>query len=293
MTVILTGATGFIGKNFTSRARAAGISVAPLLRAETDSASLPGGLAHDGSVEQMAKILIAEKATAIVHCAAAFSPTDDPAQTDALLAANIDFPVRLLQAARIASVRKWLNIGSLWEHNASGNRDPVNLYASMKTAFEDILTYTSHAHGISSITLKLSDTYGPDDTRPKLIPGLKSLIDTGETLQMTAATQTVSYCHVYDVCDAMLLACQMLDSNQPGHQMYVVEGDEPMVLRDMIASVLSELEGRLSVDFDAVPIHGRKPVVPWIGGPRLPGWSPKISLKEGLIGLLTASNHGK
>lgn len=287
MTYVVTGATGFIGQNFMAHTQAAGRPAIALLRAGADDNALPGSLTYDGSIAELAAALIEVKATTVVHCAAAFSPADEPDDTEAMLAANLDLPVRLLQAARLAGVRQFLNIGSLWEHNASGARAPVNLYAAMKTAFEDMLIYMTEAHRLSAITLKLSDTYGPDDTRPKLIPHLKSLIDTGQTLKMTAATQTVCYCHIDDICAAMLQACDALASNIPGHNMYVVEGDTPMILRDMITLVVEALPGRLKVAFDAVPVDGRKPAVPWVGGPRLPGWSPKITLKQGLVAALT------
>lgn len=279
MTIVVTGGTGFIGRNFITRAQDAGYDAVPLLRAGVEG----NGLSHDGTFEQLTAVLRSVGATAIVHCAAAFSPNDDPDETIALVRANLELPILLLQVARFAGVTRFVNIGSLWEHAADGSRCPVNLYAATKTSFEDILAYFSREHGISSITLKLSETYGPGDTRSKLLPLIRSAVENGETLKMTAGTQTVCYCHVNDVCAAILHALRRLETDDLSHETYVVEGDEPMVLRDMIALLSSYLPDGLPVELGQAVIDGKKPAVPWIGGSRLPGWSPRVSLLKGML----------
>lgn len=279
MTLVVTGGSGFVGRNVIAQAKAEGLEAVALLRAGTKG----DGLSHDGSIPQLTTALQKVNATGIVHCAAAFSPADDPAETPALIDANLALPISLLQAARAAGVTRFVNIGSLWEHAADGARQPINLYAATKTAFEDILSYLAPAHGIAAMTLKLSDTYGPGDTRAKLIPLLKAKLQEGAAFEMTAATQTVCYCHITDVSAAILQASQMLASAPPGHEAYVVEGDEPMVLKDMITMISAAMPLGLPVRFDAIPVDGKKPRVPWIGGPRLPGWSPKIPLLTGML----------
>ena len=56
------------------------------------------------------------------------------------------------------------------------------------------------------MTLRLTDTYGPDDERAKLLPFLLQAARSGTELSMSPGEQRVTFVHVDDVVDAILLA---------------------------------------------------------------------------------------
>ncbi|MCZ0811359.1 MAG: NAD-dependent epimerase/dehydratase family protein [Pseudomonadota bacterium] len=283
--LLVTGASGFIGSRFVIAARDHGWRVCRLVRSP-GQAGADDSLLFDGSISTLAAGLDRITCDVIVHCAASYSPSDDPAETEALLAANLVAPLKYLQAARLSGTRGIVNLGSLWEHDVNGARAPVNLYAQLKLAFQDSLDYFARAHGLRALSLKLADTYGEDDPRPKLLNLLRDCARTGVRLGLTAGDQIVNPVHVSDVTRAMLMACdRVLAQPAPVHEAHVVDGDEPLDIRQLVARAEMIWGRQLNVEWGAVPVAGRKPARIWTDGPRLPSWHPQLSLDAGLARL--------
>lgn len=280
--LLVTGASGFIGQNFVQAARAQGDDVRRLVRDPQQAA--PDAIVFDADTAVLGAALAQAGCDAIIHCAAAYSPADAPEQTATLVEANMVFSLAVLQSGRVAGIDKFLNLGTLWEHSSTGAVQPVNLYAQLKLAFQGCLDYFGRAQGLRAITLKLADTYGEDDTRGKLMSLLRDSARAGTPLQMTSGYQIINPVHVADVCGAMLMAVARLFQDAPaGHAAYIVDGDAPCTVRDLVARAQALWPVPLDVAFGAVDIDGHKPLEIWTDGPRLPGWSPQISQSEGLM----------
>ncbi|WP_144034102.1 NAD-dependent epimerase/dehydratase family protein [Sporomusa silvacetica] len=59
------------------------------------------------------------------------------------------------------------------------------MYTATKQALESLSRYYTQTTSMRMITLKLLDTYGPNDPRPKLFSLLNRIAQTGETLDMS------------------------------------------------------------------------------------------------------------
>lgn len=139
------------------------------------------------------------KPDVVVHLASLYLTVHNYDQIDDLIQSNVLFPTKLLEAMNINNVTKFINTGTSWQHYNSSNYDPVNLYAATKQACDDIVNFYTSAKGFSSITLKLFDTYGPEDNRGKLISLLDKLSITQEQLAMSPGEQITNSMHVHDV----------------------------------------------------------------------------------------------
>lgn len=142
--------------------------------------------------------------------------------------------------------------------------------------------------GLRAITLKIGDSYGPDDPRPKLINLLLAASATGETLAMSPGEQIVHPVHVDDICDAFLRALDELDADaaKSSHQQYFVVGDGISVRR-LVEAFRHATELGINVDFGALPYRPNQIMRPWIGG-SMSGWSRRVALAEGLRKLVGA-----
>ena len=86
------------------------------------------------------------------------------------------FGAHILEAMALTSVSYFINTGTYWQHyGGSSTYSPSCFYAATKQSFQDILKYYTDSKLIKSITLKLFDTYGPNDSRAKIFTILSEL----------------------------------------------------------------------------------------------------------------------
>jgi nucleoside-diphosphate-sugar epimerase len=158
----------------------------------------------------------------------------------------------------------------------------VSLYAATKQAFEALLDFYIDAHGFRAITLKLFDTYGPRDPRPKLLSLLATAAATGVALDLSAGEQLIDLVYIDDVVEAFVLAGQRLLSGASGaSETYAVSSGSPVPLRQLVAQYAAVTGAQLNLRWGARPYRAREVMVPWNTGAALPGWAPTVSLEEG------------
>ena len=282
---LLTGATGFIGGHFAARVIGDGWSVAAIMRPGSDTTRLPvevEAIEHCGSVEALTQAIKAFAPDLALHLASLYVAEHQPAQIAPLITSNVRFVAELAEALTAAGITRLVNTGTAWQHLGTSDYRPVNLYAATKQAAEDVLRYYHDARGLSVVTLKLFDSYGPGDTRRKLVQLLVDSALSGETLAMSPGEQQVDLSHVHDIVDAMLVAGErMLVTDVPEWESFFV-GGRRMTVR-ALADVVGQALGRpLAPAFGARPYRTREVMQPCPAVPLLPGWQPRIDLAAGI-----------
>jgi nucleoside-diphosphate-sugar epimerase len=232
----------------------------------------------------MIDILHAAAPDVVFHLASLFVVEHRPEDIDPLVRSNLLFPLQLIEAMTIVGARCLVNTGTSWQHYQAAAYRPVNLYAATKRAFEDLLAYYHQARDLSTITLKLFDTYGPGDPRRKLIWILVDAALRGEPLAMSPGEQIVDLTHVDDVVHGFLIAAsRLLDGDQPLCEKYLLSGERQTVKR--LVQVVEEALGRsIDVSFGGRPYRDREVMVPVSPGADkcLPGWARSHSLAKDL-----------
>ncbi|GJI99238.1 paratose synthase [Duganella caerulea] len=287
---LVTGASGFVGAALTRRLLADGWEVHLVLREGSSTASLPPEGAqlrlhrHDGSINQLIDIMRAAAPEAVFHLASLFLATHKPEDVERLITSNLLFSTQLVEAMAACGVQRLVNTGTSWEHYNGAGYNPVCLYAATKQAFGALLRYYVEAHGLRVATLKLFDTYGAGDTRPKVLNLLKRLALEGGTLEMSPGEQLVDLVYIDDVIDAYLLAYQQLADGVQLNAVeeYGVSSGHPLPLRD-IAALYAQVSGKpLHIVWGGRPYRAREVMVPWHHYNSVPGWRPKMDLPQGL-----------
>lgn len=287
---LVTGATGFIGSHLVEHLRAAGWEVHMLVRpSAAQSGNFPKGVqchSYGGKMVDVVEAFERAKPNVVFHLASLFLVQHTPAQVASMIEANLLLGTHLLQGMSDTGVKLLVNTGTSWQHFHTDTYRPVNLYAATKQAFEDILAYYADADGIRAITLLLFDSYGPGDTRKKILRILIDCLETNEELQLSPGHQILDLAHVDDLCDAFLYAAKLLsNSAHPAFASYAVSGGQRMSLREIVAA-LEEAAGRpLRIAWGARPYREREVMRLW-DGPPMPGWQPQVSLAQGLKELL-------
>ncbi len=284
---LVTGATGFVGRHLVRHLRDAGWQVAVLSRGRLPqaAAAVEKTYLYTGQTDDLMRALADFRPDTVFHMASLFLAQHTPEQVAPLVLSNVLLGTQLLEAMRAAGVRRLVNAGTAWQNFAGDGYLPVNLYAATKQAFEDVLLYYVETANLRAVTLKLFDSYGPGDTRRKLLRLLLDCLRTGQPLAISGGEQVLDLAHVDDICRAFLRAAELVaDPGQPASAVYAVRGGQRRTLRAVVET-LEKVAGRtLPIDWGARPYRDREVMLPW-SGPALPGWRPQITLEDGLRAL--------
>jgi nucleoside-diphosphate-sugar epimerase len=142
----------------------------------------------------------------VIHTAAMVNQ-EKPEQIVDLINANITLGVQVLEAMKENGVKKFLNIGTRWQHIGNRRYCPANLYAATKEAFKDILIYYE-TRGIKHKTIELCDTFGSGDTRKKVLDLLIAACQKHEPIDLSPGEQVLDLSYVDDICQYILTGLQ-------------------------------------------------------------------------------------
>ncbi len=290
---LVTGAGGFVGRALVRHLRAQGWTVEVVLRAAStrpQPAEWDAGVGrhlHDGSTGSLSAIVSAARPDVVFHLASLFIAEHKADEVLPLVESNVAFGTQLLEAMGASGATRLVNTGTAWQHFDGGGYSPSSLYAATKQAFEAVLRFYVEARGLRAVTLKLYDTYGPGDERPKLIPALLRAVQAGTPLSMTPGENRIDFVHVDDVAEAYRIAAERLLAGTGGtDESYAVRSGSAVSLRALI-DLLQQVSGRtIEARWGTRPYRAREIMQPWAGGTTLPGWRPRIPLEVGLAALL-------
>lgn len=281
---LVTGATGFVGSHLVHGLLRGGWSVDVVVRPSSNLAMLNkiknkiGIHEHSGDTASFVEIISQSEPAVVFHVASLVLSEHKPEQVESLIQANVLFGTQLLEAMAHAGVHCLVNTSSYWEHYQDREYSPVNLYAATKKAFQDILQFYVEARGIRAITLKLYDTYGRDDPRPKLLNLLLQAAETGEELALSPGEQKIDLVHVDDVVSAYLVAAErLLGDEAKGHDIYGVYSGQSVSIRELVHLVEEKTGKSLNVLWGGRSYRPREVMAPYRGLKALPGWKPSHS----------------
>lgn len=288
----MTGATGFIGRWLVPCLQGAGHEVCALVRSSSSASGLSSQgvpiLLDDGSRDLAPDLVARGPFDGVIHLASLFLASHQPKDVAPLVTSNILFPARVLDALVRAGVRWFVNTGTARQHYEGRTYSPVNLYAGTKQAFEALAQYYVEAHGLRVVTLALGDTYGPGDPRQKLLNLWCRTALSGEPLDMSEGLQKIDLVYCTDVAAAFGRVADLLQEDDwPGEPMptFLVSSGACVSLREL-AALFEEVTGAvLPIRWGARPRRRREVMIPWGGGAAVPGWQPKVPLREGLARL--------
>ncbi len=227
--VLVTGGAGFLGEPVCTRLRSRGAQVTAPRRREFD-------LTDAAAVER----LFAEaRPELVVHLAAEVGGIGaNQAEPGRFIYANLSMGLHVIEAARLAGVRKFVQVGTvcsypkltpvpfsedrLWDGYPEETNAP---YGIAKRALLVMLDAYREQYGLRSIFLMPVNLYGPrddfDPQRSHVIPALirrcESAREAGERgiVCWGSGTATREFLHVEDCARAIVLACERCEDARP------------------------------------------------------------------------------
>jgi nucleoside-diphosphate-sugar epimerase len=279
---LVTGATGFVGRALTRRLLAEGWTVTALVR--RPDADVPDRVRVEmvpTGVDGLITLVADLAPTHCFHLATEFRGVHQPADIAPMVEANLHFGTNLAEAAARVPGLRFVNTGTVWQHYDAAPYSPVSLYAATKQAFADILTFYAEVQDLAVHSIELMDTYGPGDTRAKLIPFLLRAGAEGTAVEMTDGTQLIDLVHVDDAVGALLAS-----ADAPAGVVYGARGDGAITLRELVDRFQQATGLTLDVRWGVRPSRPREMLRPWMTAEAPPGWTPRVRLDDGLRALV-------
>jgi CDP-paratose synthetase len=288
MKLLISGATGFIGKNLTERLFQENNSVYAIVRPSTKKSALHPHVkvyVFDGNINDLITFLETEKFDGIVHLASLFLGNHKSEDVTELVQSNVLFSTSLLEAATKSNTPWFINTGTYTQHYKNKKYSPVNLYSATKQAFESIAQYYIETASTVFVTIKLFDTFGPGDTRPKIINLWSNVIKTNSTLDMSPGEQIININYIDDVVDGYMRMITLLskkDAKKNHGKTFIISASKNFTLKKLAKIFEKATKRTLTINWGGKPYREREVMVPWNKGEKIPGWKPKTSIEDAI-----------
>jgi len=248
--VIVTGGTGFIGSNLIKRLVLEGKQVYIIIRPSSNEnliADIKDKVniwAYDGAIEKLIEFFYRVKPTVIFHLASFFSAEHKCEDVKSLIESNLLFGTQLLEAASKCYTKYFISAGTHWQNYNGEKYNPVNLYAATKEAFEVLARFYLETTNMRMLTVKLCDTYGPNDPRNKVISLFKHILKTGGSLDMSEGKQELGLVYIDDVIHGFLIAFNLIKSMKAHEQKSCMVAPHKIHTLKEVAEIFSQAAGK-------------------------------------------------
>ncbi|RZK77302.1 MAG: NAD(P)-dependent oxidoreductase, partial [Pedobacter sp.] len=245
--ILLTGGTGYLGKNLVKGLLEANHELILLVRKlsnidflQNSKGSVKVYVIGELSIDSVFK---KENIDIVIHTAASYGRKGE--DMNDVLSANLTFPVEVLNAAVRNNVKYFINTDTALPKS-------MNWYSKSKKQFLEWLEENSS--NINIINLQLEYFFGPDDDNSKFITFvLNELLSGKSEIDLTEATSARDFIYIDDVVSVYKLIVSKI-KNFIGIQTIEVGSGQAVKLREIVIKI-RELVNRNEVrlNFGALP----------------------------------------
>ena len=200
--ILITGSTGFIGSNIL-KSLINNSNIYITTRNKIKKKKNVNVLYFKNHLD-LNKKLKKIKIDIIIHCGTHYVKNHTISDIRKLTLANIEFGTILLENLKYMKVKKFINFSTVWQ-NYNGKLDVAyNLYAAYKISFSKILNY--YIRKLSSVkfyNLFISDTYGENDKRDKIINLIKTNLKNKRKINIISKKIVINLLNVNDIITAV------------------------------------------------------------------------------------------
>jgi len=300
--ILVTGGAGFIGSNFIRQTLLGGkntevvnfdkLTYSGNLENLADLAENPRYRFVCGDIADAANVaeVLANGFDAIVNFAAETHVDRSIENAAPFVRSNVTGTLTLLEAVRQHKTKLFIQISTDEVYGSAGAKDsftegqildPRSPYSASKAAADHLVNAYIHTYGISAITLRCTNNYGPYQFPEKLIPLMIANAIEGKQLPVYGdGMQERDWLYVEDYCRA--IAC-VLEKGKPG-EVYNVSSGLPtpnLVVIKTILKMLGKPESLIRFVTDR-PGHDRRYSLDSSKLRRELGWKPEMGFEEGI-----------
>jgi nucleoside-diphosphate-sugar epimerase len=183
---------------------------------------------------------------------------------------NILFGNIILENLKIMKTRKFINFSTVWEDYNSIKDNNNNLYSVYKKSFTLLINYYKKIlPKISFFNIMLSDTFGVNDNRLKIISVLRKNYKNNKTTKILSKNLFINLINIDDIVSAINL---LIKKDIKGDK-YVVKNKVSYKMIDLIKTFNLKNDINLKIKWLSNKIIKEK-IYPY---KKILGWKPKKS----------------
>jgi len=289
MKILVTGSTGFVGRNLLPKLIDSGHDIAEVTIEPAVSRKLYGN--HTLKIEVSEKQIdfksqIEEfNPNIVIHLASLLTSADDYDTLVKLLNVNIRFFCRLLDALKKCDLMLFVNTGTFAEYfKGDGVLSPAYLYSATKTATRSFLDYYSRAYSFKQVTVVPYTIYGAKDTQKKIIDIIINSLNAETPTDLSPGEQVLDFIYVDDVANFYIQLIKDIDkiANNASFPLGTGKGT---TLRKLVKIIEKETGKRANINWggeDYRPSDVMYAVANMSNYFHQFGWRPKITLEKGV-----------
>jgi len=272
-TILISGATGFLGSNILKRLVDQNHKVVILKRSFSNTERIDDYLKkikyYDIDKVKLDKCFLENNIDAFIHCATDYGRKKiDPMQ---IIDSNLIFPLKLMEIAINNNCKIFLNTDTILDKR-------VNSYSLSKSQFLD--WFKIYSEKAICINIVLEHFYGPFDDKSKFVASIiKKLVNNESHINFTLGEQKRDFIYIDDVVDAFKIVLENIINMKNGFYSYEI-GTGKFISIKKIVTVIKELIG----NFGAIPYRTSEIMEPKmdLNPIKKIGWKPMTKLVNGL-----------
>jgi len=286
--VLLTGATGFIGRHCLPPLLANGYEV-HAVASQAPREDIPEVFWHQidlMDVSRISKLVVDVQPTHLLHLAWFTVPGKYWTSSENLrwVRASLD----LLQVFAQHGGQRVVMAGSCaeydWRYGYCSEQVtpliPSTLYGYCKHSLQIVLNAFAEQAGLSAAWGRVFFLYGPHEHRTRLVPSVVNAVLWGESARCSHGEQIRDFLYVQDVADAFVA---LLESRVSG-AVNIASG-HPIKLEDIVYRIAEKVGRQDLIQLGTLPVSANEPPLLVADVSRLSsevGWSPRYDLDTGL-----------
>lgn len=281
--ILLTGATGFLGSHLLEALLGVGYDVVILKRTTSDvwriAHLLEGVKSYDVDKVPIEKAFEDQRIDVVIHTACHYGRDNDPVSK--VVESNLMFGLRLLDVAILFNTDTFFNTDTLLQKH-------LNSYTLSKKQFVEWLRQQSDK--IQMVNLKLEHMYGPMDDETKFVPWVIGQFEQQvEEIKFTKGEQLRDFIYIDDVISAYLTTLAST-AYMPRVNEFDVGTGELTSVRTFVESLKYAYEKQhgpcaTKLNFGALPYRTGEMMSVKVDNSEIIklGWSAKTSLTDGIM----------
>jgi len=208
MKILLTGSTGFIGSNILDKLAKKNL-VYSIVRSRKYKNTKYKKYIHFKNYDELNKKIKKLKVDIVIHSATHYVKNHKIEDIIKFVNSNILFGNIILENLQIMKVKKFINFSTVWEDYNSIENNSLNLYSVYKKSFSNILKfYAKYYNNVKFYNLMISETFGKNDKRKKIINVLKENYKKNRITSIVSNKLYLNLLNVEDITNAVKLVIQ-------------------------------------------------------------------------------------